>query len=436
MDTSAAPMWLMGNGQWMGSVAMRPLPAADRAVLRELARRVGEIAHAPEEEDKKRLWTAHNMLDGKRPMVLCFPEDGWKELIPPAMYRCETASGRQWEQLLRRRIYYHEHIPDDTVIVDTIDIPHCIAGSGLGVTFGMVYADSSRSGAGAFDPAIVEEGDLEKLHPMTFSLDEETTRETLGRVEDLFGDILRVRLRTWDWWRFEYSKPTAYLRGLGRMYLDMCDNPQILHRICRILRESYENKIAFFEENRLFCPCNENEYCGSGGTCWTKELPGEETDPTLLSSRDVWTYGESQELAGVSPAMFDEFVLQYQAPLLARFGLCCYGCCEPLDGRWGLLKKHVPNLRRASVTPWANQEEAADECGRQIIFSRKPSPALLAMEGVDEKLIWEDIRKTLSVASHCNLEFVMKDTMTFRNQPERLNAWARIAKQEIFAHCG
>ena len=95
----------------------------------------------------------------------------------------------------------------------------------------MVYADDSRSGAGAFDPVILDEGDLEKLHPMTFALDEERTRETLGRAEDLFGDILSVRLRTWEWWRFEYSKPIAYLRGLEPLYLDMYDNPQILHRI-------------------------------------------------------------------------------------------------------------------------------------------------------------------------------------------------------------
>jgi len=334
------------------------------------------------------------------------------------------------------RIYYHEHIPDDTVIVDTIDIPHCIVGSGVGVTAGMVYADDSRSGAGAFDPVILDEGDLEKLHPMTFALDEERTRETLGRAEDLFGDILSVRLRTWEWWRFEYSKPIAYLRGLEPLYLDMYDNPQILHRICRILQEGYENKIAFFEENRLFCPCNENEYCGAGGTCWTEELPGEETDRALLSSRDVWTYGESQEFSGVSSQMFEEFVLQYQAPLLARFGLACYGCCEPLDNRWHVLKQYVPNLRRASVSPWANQEIAAAECDRQIIFSRKPNPALLAMEGMDGTLIRGDIRRTLSIAGTCNLEFVMKDTITFCNQPQRISTWARTAKQEIFAHLG
>ena len=129
-------------------------------------------------------------------------------------------------------------------------------------------------------------------------------------------------------------------------------------------------------------------------------------------------------------------MLQYQTPLLARFGLSCYGCCEPLDGRWNLLKKHVPNLRRASISPWSNQETAAAECDRQIIFSRKPSPALLAMEGSDETPIREDIRRTLALAGRCNLEFIMKDTMTFRNQPQRISAWARIAKQEIRARFG
>ena len=426
-------MGFMGDGQWLGPVVMEPMSVGDRAVLRELAKRVGEIARMPEQEEKKRLWRAHNMLNGERPMVLCFPENGWTELVPSDMYRCETAVGRTWERLLRMRIYYHEHIPDDTVVVDTIDIPHCIVGSGLGVTAGMVYVESEGISAGAFDPVILDEGDLEKLHPMTFALDEGRTRETLGRAEDLFGDILRVRLRTWEWWRFEYSKPIAYLRGLEQLYMDMYDNPQMLHRMCRILQEGYENKIAFFTENRLFCPCNENEYCGSGGTSWTEELPGEETD-WALSSRDVWTYGESQELSNVSAQMFEEFVLQYQAPLLARFGLACYGCCEPLDNRWRMLQQYVPNLRRASVSPWADQEIAAAECERQIIFSRKPNPALLAMAGFDDALIREDLRRTLSVAGTCNLEFIMKDTITFCNRPERIRAWARTAREEILAY--
>ena len=53
--------------------------------------------------------------------------------------------------------------------------------------------------------------------------------------------------------------------------------------------------------------------------------------------------------------------------------------------------------------------------------------------GPGQELIREDIRETLSAAGHCNLEFIMKDTMTFRDRPQRLAAWVRIAKQEISA---
>ena len=58
--------------------------------------------------------------------------------------------------------------------------------------------------------------------------------------------------------------------------------------------------------------------------------------------------------------MFAEFVLPYQLPILERFGLNCYGCCEPLDQRWSTLKQ----LRRASVSPL------------MIVFSWRPGLAL------------------------------------------------------------
>ncbi|MDP7287961.1 MAG: hypothetical protein QGH94_08205, partial [Phycisphaerae bacterium] len=60
---------------------------------------------------------------------------------------------------------------------------------------------------------------------------------------------------------------------------------------------------------------------------------------------DMWGFCESQETVGVSPEMFEEFVFPYQMPILERFGLNCYGCCEPLDNRWHVVKR-FPRLRR------------------------------------------------------------------------------------------
>ena len=73
----------------------------------------------------------------------------------------------------------------------------------------------------------------------------------------------------------------------------------------------------------------------------------------------MWCLTESQETVGVSPEQFEEFVFQYQLPLQERFGLNCYGCCEPLQSRWHIVKK-IPRLRRVSVSPWADQEMMAE----------------------------------------------------------------------------
>ena len=82
----------------------------------------------------------------------------------------------------------------------------------------------------------------------------------------------------------------------------------------------------------------------------------------------MWGFGESQETVGVSPEMFAEFVLPYQLPILERFGLNCYGCCEPLDKRWEYVKQ-IPRLRRVSVSPWSNRAFMAERLGATT-FSR------------------------------------------------------------------
>jgi hypothetical protein len=65
----------------------------------------------------------------------------------------------------------------------------------------------------------------------------------------------------------------------------------------------------------------------------------------------MWGFCEAQTMSEVSPAMHEEFVLRYQLPVLERFGLNCYGCCEPLHLKLQMLKRRVPRLRRVSISP-------------------------------------------------------------------------------------
>ena len=103
--------------------------------------------------------------------------------------------------------------------------------------------------------------------------------------------------------------------------------------------------IDWLEKENLLSLNNENDYIGSGSMGYTRALPQpgwKEGD--AVRARDLWVLSESQETVSVSPQMFEEFVFQYQLPVIERFGRCYYGCCEPLHTRWHVVKK-IANLK-------------------------------------------------------------------------------------------
>jgi hypothetical protein len=134
----------------------------------------------------------------------------------------------------------------------------------------------------------------------------------------------------------------------------------------------------------------------------------------------------------VSPKMFKEFEVDYASRYCARFGLVYYGCCDPLDGKIAEVRM-IPNVRKISMSPWANQERGAAKIGSDFVFSRKPNPAFVAMERFDPEVVRADLIATRTVCEKhgCPLEFILKDISTVRHQPQRLSAWARIAMEVV-----
>jgi hypothetical protein len=173
---------------------------------------------------------------------------------------------------------------------------------------------------------------------------------------------------------------------------------------------------------------NDGSYVGSGGFGWSHELP--QADFTgRVRLRDRWGFAESQETVAIGPDMFAEFVFPYQLPLLERFGLNCYGCCEPLDKRWHVVKR-APRLRRVSVSAWADLEFMADALKGDYVFSWKPNPSHLAMPTFDEELIRNTLRDGFRKGKGCCMEAIMKDCHTIGGDARRATEWVRIAKEE------
>lgn len=147
-----------------------------------------------------------------------------------------------------------------------------------------------------------------------------------------------------------------HLRGLENLMTDLMLYPDEVHRMMAFLRNSKLNMLDFLEANNLLTLNTGGSYVGSGGFGFTKQLPKPDFNPSKVRTIDMWGFSESQETVGVSPEMFEEFIFPYQKPIIDRFGLRCYGCCEPLDMRWHIIK-NISNLRRVSVSPWANREK-------------------------------------------------------------------------------
>ena len=167
------------------------------------------------------------------------------------------------------------------------------------------------------------------------------------------------------------------------------------------------------------------------GFGWTRELPRSDFDGTVRLC-DTWGNAEAQEVVAISPDMFAEFVFPYQARLLDRFGLNCYGCCEPLHARWQYVRQHR-NLRRVSCSPWADYERMAEYLEDEYVFSMKPNPAVLAVPEIDEASIRKSLREAFAVTRGCVVEVIMKDNHTLGGRPENAARWCRIAKEEAEA---
>jgi hypothetical protein len=269
---------------------------------------------------------------------------------------------------------------------------------------------------------------MERLRSPKIRVDHEATHRLADLAEDILGGILEVRIKTMWWWSLGMTRLLIELRGFQQVMYDMTDDPGIVHCLMTILRDGTMEMLDQLEEQSLLGLNSDGSYVGSGGLGWSDELP--QTDfAGRVRTCDMWGFSESQETVLVSPAMFAEFIFPYQVPIMERFGLNCYGCCEPLDARWDVVKQ-APRLRRVSVSPWANLARMAEMLEDRYILSLKPSPTDLAMEVFDEGRVRTELREALHVARGCHLEIIMKDNHTIRNDPRRVIRWVEIAREE------
>jgi hypothetical protein len=405
-----------------------PKQENDRVVLRELAGKAAEIAALPVQEEKKRLWRKLNELKPERPMVtidqVCWNEmniDGKLDL------RCEDPECRAYEERFRRILLQWEYFPVDMVVESFIKVPKAVVNTG----FGIVRQEHTLATSGKeavvshqFTNQFTSMDDVEKIKTPKVSHDAAETRRRMEFAAWLFDGIMPLREEGHEPYLSLWDPIASWMSVEGALY-GLIDQEDMMHAIVKRMVDGYLVMLDQLEEQGLLCHSQALIHCTGA---FTDELPAPGFNPDKPRTKDIWMFGLAQMFTTVSPAMFEEYEIEYMKPIFERFGLVYYGCCDPLDGKMKEVRK-IPRLRKISMSPWANRERGAAEIGRDYVFSNKPNPAYLATTVLDEDLIRKDLltTKELCTKNGCPLEFILKDLSTVNHDPLRLSKWAKIA---------
>ncbi|MGC9468780.1 MAG: hypothetical protein ACP5HS_09320 [Anaerolineae bacterium] len=405
-----------------------PITNHDKQVLRELAKQVAEIAALPVQQETIALWKALNGLEPVRPMVT-IDQVPWHEMDVNGELALQTEDPfcRRLETDLRRRLYGWRHMRVDMVVEPTVDIPKVIHGAHLGIApiEDRAILDPNNDVVGHYYiDQLKTEADLEKIQMPSVWLDEAATATLEAQAHEIFDGILEVRMQglhphfaVWD--------RIVEWHGVEQSLIDLVDRPAFIHAMMERITTGYLSMLTQLEEQGLLGTPQSLIHCTGA---YTDELPAPGYDPSRPRAKDLWTFGMAQIFASVSPRMHQEFDIDYASRWYERFGLGYYGCCEPLDTKMDIVRK-IPNVRKVSMSPWVDVERGAERIGRDFVFSRKPSPALVATDVMDEAAIREDLAATLAACQRHGtpVELILKDISTVRYEPQRLWRWADIA---------
>ena len=425
----------------------------EKKIIRELARQVRDRAEMPIMQERREKWYAHNDLKSTEPVVAIFPEGAWREIITPAMLQCENEDAREMEWLLKARLFRADVMQDDVPTEKVWEVHKIITDTGWdalnpthkdGVFANESYLDNNLANvpfvwkhdfsfedkAIPFEPVINEPKDLKRLRSPQVTYHEKESLEKLKLQQDILGDILPVEFCGMKGVFITMMQTYSYYRGLEQVMYDIYDEPEMLHEAMAILEKGYHDLLDQYIDMGLLESSNTQGYNGTGGMCYTHDLPKEPGGGKSL--KNVWGSTASQEFTMVGPEMHAEFVMQYEQRISERFGLASYGCCDAIEDKL----KYVldfKTIRRISVSPWADIDLCAERIGKKAIYSWKPNPAyfLNSYSAADEKFMEDYLKKMLNATKNNCAEIILKDTHTCFNDPAKFGQWVKLVRRCI-----
>ncbi len=402
----------------------------DVQILRTLARAYAQAANDPRNAENRRLHTAVNDLKMIRPVVL-IDEIPFHELNfdGSLTLQCADPVLRKAEEWLRKKLFQWKYFPADMILPPYYPVEKIVhsTGHGFSVEENVLVKDGRNNIIShEYHDQLEDESSVEKFHLPVVTYDEAGTMAIFNRLGEVFGDLLPVRLLgkscyspLWD--------DISRLRGVTPLLIDLVERPEHMHNIVRkmadyhmSLNEQYE-RLGLLEIEPLHLHCT---------AALNSTLPGE-YDGGPVKRSQVWGRGMAQIFASVSKAMHEEFDIAYMKEVMEPFGLVYYGCCEPLDKKIDLVEQ-LPHLRKISITPWADIDNAAEVIGNRYVIANKPNPSAVSGK-LDEDALRKEIGRILAACKRngCSFDMVLKDISSAGYDVNNLIRWEQIVMEMV-----
>ncbi|MCL2708547.1 MAG: hypothetical protein FWF03_05460 [Defluviitaleaceae bacterium] len=399
----------------------------DIEIVRELAKRTAEIAAKNVQDERREMWRNQNDFIRVRPPV--FINGGYtRELLEP-MLVCEDPFCRAYEQTFRSKIF-QDTFGDDYIIEPWVALRASVVTNpeGIwGVKNDVLRYDGDTLAfhvRGALDSL----DNVSKMAVPRHSIDEVKTSENAERLSEMIGGIMEIhidRSPAWHGWHADISTDIGYLRGHEQMLWDIIDEPEAMHRLLAFMRDGILKAQDEAERAGDYSLAEQ----GNQAMTYSKTLAPPKPNSHGSKRSEMWAFFAAQEYAVISPEQHDEFLLQYQLPIMEKYGLTAYGCCEDLTRKIGILRK-IKNLRRISVTPFADARACAEQIGGDYVISYRPNPSLVS-SGYDEEIIRKTLTRDMKAFAQngCFVDICLKDVSSVERKPERLLRFTEIAKR-------
>lgn len=403
----------------------------DSEILRELAKAYMEAANDPVNAERRARAYATNGLQPVRPLVWVH-ELPWHELnIDDALtLRCEGALARDIEQFLRRSLLQWKLFQADMILEPYYPVNMCIHSTGIGfqvIEEVLVGDDKNNIISHSYKDQLDTLEKLEILHNPVVTRDYAEEEQRISDVRALLGDMMPVKLYPQNMYYYAPWDRVCRMRGMTPLLMDLAADPDLMHATIQKFSSVLNADIDALNAVNAFGVSAGSLHCTPP---YSRELEAIEAKegPSVHSA---WFRALAQPFGEVSPAMHNEYDIQYLLPIAKKFGLCYYGCCEPLSDRIDILKQ-IPNLRKVGVTPWSSVDVSAEKLGKDYVFARKPNPAMVATT-LDEDAVRRDIAHVIEACrkNSCPYEFVLKDISTIGYKPSNIIRWVQVVEETI-----